>query len=240
MFSLDGRTALVTGAGRGVGAGIARALAEQGAFVVVNDLFAERAENTAKEIGGRARACAFDVTDAAAIQHVLGSSEIDILVNNAGVPADGMALESFRDMSPDDWERFVELNLYGVLRCTRAVLDGMCERSWGRIITISSEAGRVGIPIGVALYGAAKAAAIGFTRHLALEVAGHGVTANCITLGAMDNIPPEALSSLTRNIPRGRAGSPLDAGAAVAYLASEEASWVTGQTLPVNGGTATN
>jgi NAD(P)-dependent dehydrogenase (short-subunit alcohol dehydrogenase family) len=247
MFDLVGRVALVTGAGQGVGAGIARTLAAQGAAVAVNDLEAERAAAVVEEIeraGGRAVAAVFDVTDADAVARGVAAvaaelGPVDVLVNNAGVPAAGFPLLPFRELDPALWDRFVDLNLYGVLHCTRAVLEPMCETGWGRIITISSEAGRVGIKLGVSLYGASKAAALGFMRHLALEVASSGVTVNSVSLGLMDNVPQDFTEAIARTVPRKRLGSPEDVGAAVAFLASDEADWVTGQVLPVNGGSAT-
>jgi NAD(P)-dependent dehydrogenase (short-subunit alcohol dehydrogenase family) len=246
MFELGGRTALVTGAGRGAGAGIARALARQGAAVLVNDLAVERAEAVAAAIraaGGRAAAAAFDVTDGDAVASGVQAGAaalgpVDVLVANAGIPAGGMALRPFRELEPGEWRRFVDLNLYGVLHCTRAVLDGMCERGFGRIIVISSEAGRVGLPIGVSLYGAAKAAAVAFVRHLALEVGPAGVTANALSLGLLDNVPEAMREAVARQLPTRRVGTPEDVAAAVVYLASDEAGWVTGQVLPVNGGSA--
>jgi 3-oxoacyl-[acyl-carrier protein] reductase len=248
MFELTGRVALVTGAGQGVGAGIARTLAQQGAAVGVNDLHAERAERVAAGIaaqGGRARAACFDVTDARAVRAGVAALEaafgpVDVLVNNAGVP-EGMALAQFREMTPESWARYVELNLYGVLRCTHAVLDGMCARGFGRIVTISSGAGQVGLPIGVSIYGAAKGGAIAFMRHLALEVARFGVTANTLALGLMGNAAgAPGVTGVERMIPVGRAGLPEDVAAAVVFLASREAAWITGQTLGVNGGAVTN
>jgi NAD(P)-dependent dehydrogenase (short-subunit alcohol dehydrogenase family) len=144
-------------------------------------------------------------------------------------------------MSPDEWSRYVDLNLYGVLHCTRAVLDGMCERGFGRVVTISSGAGQVGLPIGVSLYGAGKGGAISFMRHLAMEVARQGVTANTLALGLMDNQQDTAsVAPLAATVPVGRLGSPEDVGAAVAFLASDEAAWITGQTLGVNGGSVTS
>jgi NAD(P)-dependent dehydrogenase (short-subunit alcohol dehydrogenase family) len=194
VFELGSRVALVTGAGQGVGAGIARRLAAQGAGVAVNDLYPERAEATARALrdtGGRAVALPFDVTDPAAVaagvrEAAAALGEIDILVNNAGIP-EGMAVAPFRELDPAHWRRYVDLNLYGVLHCTRAVVDGMCTRRFGRVITISSGAGQIGIRLGVSLYGAGKGAAIAFMRHLAIECARDGVTANTLALGLMSN-----------------------------------------------------
>jgi 3-oxoacyl-[acyl-carrier protein] reductase len=248
MFDLAGRVALVTGAGQGVGSGIARALAARGAAVAVNDLVAERAERVAAEItqsGGRAVAQAFDVCDAASVDAGVAKiaaalGPVDVLVNNAGVP-EGMGLTQFRDMPPASWDRFVDLNLYGVLHCTRAVLDGMCERRFGRVITISSGAGQTGLNIGVSLYAAGKGGAISFMRHLALEVARFGVTANSLALGLMGNTQDVAsVEALARTVPVGRLGTPEDVGAAVVFLASREASWLTGQTIGLNGGSLTS
>jgi 3-oxoacyl-[acyl-carrier protein] reductase len=248
MFDLSGRVALVTGAGQNVGAGIARALAARGAAVAINDLHAERAERVAKEIeasGGRAVAAPFDVTSLAATQKGVVAAKaalgaIDVLVNNAGVP-EGMGLTRFRDYDPAQWARMIDLNLYGVLHCARAVVDDMCARSWGRIITISSGAGQVGLPIGVALYGAGKGGAIAFMRHLAIELARSGVTANTLALGLMSNAGDAAATkALAAQVPVGRLGTPEDVGAAVVYLASPEASWITGQTIGLNGGSTTS
>jgi NAD(P)-dependent dehydrogenase (short-subunit alcohol dehydrogenase family) len=239
-----GRVALVTGAGQGVGAGIATALAAAGAAVAVNDLHADRAAAVAARInadGGRAHACVADVTDLTAVEAMVADIEdaagpVDVLVNNAGIPADGFALRPFRDMPVADWDRFVRLNLYGVLHCTRVTVDGMCERGWGRIVTVSSEAGRMGLPTGVSLYGASKAAAIGFSRHLALELVGTGVTVNCVALGLMATGPDD---DRRPPWPTARLGDPDDVAAAVCYLASDGAAWVTGQVLGVNGGALT-
>src|SRR5690606_3406672 len=193
MSSLGGRTALVTGAGQGVGKGIAQVLAEQGADVIVNDLFADRAEAVAAEIGGSARALAFDVTDLAAVEAAFAEAgPVDVLVNNAGIPTAGFPQVDFKDSDPELWARFVDLNLYGVMNCTHTALPGMCERGWGRVITIASEAGRVGLPIRVSLYGAAKAGAIGLMKHVAHEVGPMGVTCNSLALGSMENVPGPA------------------------------------------------
>jgi NAD(P)-dependent dehydrogenase (short-subunit alcohol dehydrogenase family) len=241
VFDLTGRTALVTGAGQGVGEGIAAALVRAGAAVAVNDLVPERASAVAAEID-RAVAVPFDVTDLAAVEAGVRAVEetlgpIDVLVNNAGIPAAGFPQVPFRDSDPGLWRRFVDLNLYGVLNCTHAVVGGMCDRGRGRVVTISSEAGRTGLGIGVSLYGAAKAGAVGLMRHLAVEVAPSGVTVNCLSLGLMDNVAGEWAGAMAARVPRRRLGSPADVGAAVVFLASDEAEWITGQVLPVNGGT---
>ena len=248
MFDLSGKVALVTGAGQNVGAGIARALASRGAAVAINDLHAERAERVAKEIeaaGGRSVAVPFDVTSLEATQSGVATVQsqlgpVDVLVNNAGVP-DGMGLTRFRDYDPAQWARMIDLNLYGVLHCTRAVVDGMCSRRWGRIVTISSGAGQVGLPIGVSLYGAGKGGAIAFMRHLAIELARDGVTANTLALGLMSNAGDAAATkAIAATVPVGRLGTPDDVGAAVVYLASPEASWITGQTIGLSGGSTTS
>jgi NAD(P)-dependent dehydrogenase (short-subunit alcohol dehydrogenase family) len=232
MSALAGKVALVTGAGQGVGAGIARVLADEGAAVVVNDLLPERAEVVAAEVGGRA--VAFDVTDLAAVQAGFAEAgPVDILVNNAGIPVAGFRQVDFKDSDPELWHRFVDLNLYGVIHCTHTALAGMCERGWGRVITISSEAGRVGMPIRVSLYGAAKAGAIGLMKHLAHEVGPYGVTCNALTLGSMEGVPFEARYPIARH------GTGQDVGAMVAFLASDGAEWVTGQVIGVNGGAVT-
>jgi NAD(P)-dependent dehydrogenase (short-subunit alcohol dehydrogenase family) len=247
MFDLTSRVALVTGAGRGVGAGIARMLVRQGAAVAVNDVHAERAEETVAALraaGGTAHAIAFDVTDAAAVadgvRHAAAAlGPIDVLVNNAGVP-EGMEVAAFRDLDPSAWRKYVDLNLYGVLHCTKAVIDGMCTRRFGRVITISSGAGQIGVRLGISLYGAGKGGAIAFMRHLAMEVARHGVTVNTLALGLISNQAdtPET-APLAGSVPVGRLGTPDEVGAAVVYLASNEAAWMTGQTIGLNGGSVT-
>jgi NAD(P)-dependent dehydrogenase (short-subunit alcohol dehydrogenase family) len=241
MFDLTGRTALVTGAGQNVGAGIARMLAAQGATVAVNDYVAERAQATVDEIvaaGGKAIAAPFDVTDWDAVRAAVAAvGPVDILVNNAGNGgAEGMRPQPFREMDPAAWEGPIRVNLYGVLHCCRAVVNGMCERGWGRIITISSGAGTNGVAIGVSPYSAGKGGGLSFTRTLALEVARSGVTANTVALGLMQLKDPEVTGHLARAIPVGRTGTPEDIGAACVWLASDEASWVTAQTIEINGG----
>ena len=235
-----GRVAIVTGAGQGVGAGIAAALAREGFRVLVNDLYPERAASVAAAIGPSATALAFDVTDYEAVAVAMSSAgDVDVLVNNAGIPVDGFPQVPFADSDPAVWRRFVDLNLYGVLNCTHVAVAPMRARGWGRIITISSEAGRVGLDIGVSLYGAAKAGAVGLMRHLAVEVAPFGVTVNSLSLGLIGNRQSEWADRVAGTVPRRRLGTPGDVGAAVAFLASDEADWITGQVLPVNGGSYT-
>jgi NAD(P)-dependent dehydrogenase (short-subunit alcohol dehydrogenase family) len=249
MFDLTGRVALVTGAGQGVGAGIATCLAAQGATVAVNDYFAERAESVVDRIvasGESAVVAPFDVTDLSAVTsavEALGRSvgPVDILVNNAGISATtAMVPTRFRDMSPEDWEQPISINLYGVMHCCKAVIDGMAERGWGRIITISSGAGTAGVGIGVAPYSAGKGGGVAFTRTLALEVARTGVTANTLAVGLMEQRDPTVTAGLAKAIPVGRTGTPEDVGAACVWLASDEAAWVTGQTIGINGGSTTS
>jgi len=251
-FDLSGRFALVTGGGQNLGAGVARALASQGAAVAVNDLVADRAEVTAEEIrgaGGAAVAVAFDVTDAQAVAEGVGvarrvlGGEIDILVNNAGVPA-GMQVAPFRNLDRAEWKRLIDINLYGSLNCVAEVIEPMVAQGYGRVIQISSGAGRTGLKMGVSLYGASKSGIEGFIRHLSQEVARTGVTANSIALGLMQTLRPldddDATHAIERQIPLGRLGSPADVGWLAVYLASPEAEWMTGQTINLNGGTTTS
>jgi len=247
MFDLTGQTALVTGAGQGVGSGIVQALASQGATVAVNDLYADRATETVRSVeaaSGRAIVADFDVCDYESASKGIRKAEseigpISILVNNAGVPP-GMGVQPFRETTPNDWRPYIELNTYGVMNCSHAVVDGMCERGYGRIITISSGAGTVGIPLGIAAYGAGKGGGIAFMRHLAMEIARNGVTANTIAIGMIDNhADPSVTAHMAKSVPVGQLGRPDDIAALVVYLASKEASWMTGQTLQLNGGNVT-
>ena len=246
MFDLTGKTALVTGSGQGVGLGIARTLIDAGAIVYINDLVADRAIAAANELGPNAKPLPFDVANFADVEAaILSADPIDILVNNAGIPPSMRAVK-FRDLPRDEWGPYVDVNLYGVLNCVKAVLDGMCERNWGRIITISSGAGTQGLNIGVSIYGAGKGAGISFMRHIAMENAGDGVTANTLALGLMQRDEPgisedqrTVTAKIAKTIPAGRLGTGTDIGYACVYLASEEASWVTGQTIAINGGSAT-
>jgi 3-oxoacyl-[acyl-carrier protein] reductase len=250
MFDLSGRVALVTGGGQNAGAGIVRALAAQGAAVAVNDLYAERAESVVKEVeaaGGTAVAAPFDVTDKSAVDAAVAEVRaalgrpVDILVNNAGIPADKsqMGYAPFRTLEPGRWRVPFEINLFGSMNCTHAVVGEMCDAGWGRVVQISSGSARVGSAMGLTLYGAAKSGIEGFIRHLSQEVAPFGVTANSLALGVQSSAAGPGVEKIIENIPTGRTGEPADVGAAVVYLASPEASWFTGQTVNINGGSVT-
>ena len=245
MFELNGKTALVTGAGQNVGAGVARTLASQGAHVLVNDIVADRASEVADAIaagGCSAEALPFDVTDGDEVRAAIGNRPIDILINNAGNGgAETMAVKPFAQTEPADWIGPLAVNLGGVLNCTHAVLPGMIERGWGRVIGVVSGAGTVGVNIGVAAYSAGKGGAAGLLRSVALEVAQTGVTVNAIALGLMSNTAGgDYTEQLARAIPTRRLGAPEDVAALCAYLASEEASWMTAQTIPLAGGAITS
>jgi 3-oxoacyl-[acyl-carrier protein] reductase len=247
---LDGKRALVTGAGQGIGERIATVLADAGCHVLVNDLHAERAEQVAEAIraaGGEASAVPFDVTrHEETVAAVSRAGQVDILVNNAGnAGPHEFAVTRFADTTPEDWERFIDVNLYGVMNCVSAALPSMTATGWGRVITIVSDAGRTG-GAHLAVYSAAKAGAAGFCRAIAREVAPHGITVNTISLGTMRTPLTEPLwddpahlaaqeSVLSDYLIR-RAGEPDDAAWLTLALASPRAGWVTGQTIPVNGG----
>jgi len=243
MRSLEGRVALVTGASRGIGRATALALAASGATVVA----AARGENaraTADEIvakGGRAEAAAMDVTDAAAIERtVAGALErhgrIDILVNNAGVTRDHLMLR----MKRDDWETVIQTNLTDAFTCVQAVLKPMIKQRAGRIINITSVVGQAG-NAGQANYAASKAGLIGFTKALALEIASRNITVNAVAPGMIDtdmtrHLGGGAQEDWAARIPLRRLGRPEDVAAAVVFLASDEAAYITGHVLAVNGG----
>jgi 3-oxoacyl-[acyl-carrier protein] reductase len=251
-IDLDGRRALVTGAGQSVGRGIAHALASAGAAVIVNDIDPTRAGIVAEEVraaGGDASALPFDVTDydgATAAMATMGDG-LDILVNNAGNSGTGaFHVGPFVESTPEDWAPFFGINLYGVMYCTRAALPHMLPGGYGRIVTIVSEAARSG-EAGLVAYSAAKAGAAAFTRSLAREVGRHGVTVNNVALGSIDHPArhgsEEADARIEKQLRRyviRRLGTPEDVGALVAFLASPLASWITGQTYPLNGGYTVN
>lgn len=242
MFNLAGRTALVTGAGQGMGTGIVEALARQGACVYLNDLFEERVDAQVAAMqakGYNVKPAAGDITDAQWIKQVLSlSGGIDILVNNAGVPV-GMpgALRPFEELTPADYERQFSLNFYAVVNLAQAVLPAMIERGHGRILMISSESWRLGQSLGLSDYASSKAATVGFMRTLSAEMGAKGVTVNALSLGAMNNHGYDDIAAKVTAV--GRAGTPDDVGAAAVYLVSNEASWMTGQTIALNGGSCT-
>jgi NAD(P)-dependent dehydrogenase (short-subunit alcohol dehydrogenase family) len=249
-FDLSGHRALITGAGQGVGAGVAQLLADAGAAVAVNDLVAARAESQATAIrstGGDAVAAPFDVTDYAQVIDVVERlGDVDILVNNAGnAGGDGWpGMVDFVETDPADWDRFVQVNLYGVMNVTRAVLPQMVAAGWGRVVTIVSDSARVG-ERKMAAYAAAKAGAAGLMRAIAAEVGRHGITVNSVSLGTMRTPLTEAswagldeqqTQARLRGYPIRRPGLPADVAGLVGYLVGPGASWITGQTIPLNGG----
>jgi NAD(P)-dependent dehydrogenase (short-subunit alcohol dehydrogenase family) len=248
MGQLDGRIALVTGAGRSVGLGVAQELAEAGASVAVNDLHRERAQAALTQLnaaGGRVIAAPFDVANLEAVRAGIARIEqdlgpIDILVNNAGIPEGIGATGPFVDSDPAQWHFNIDLNLYGSMYCIRTVLPGMAQRKWGRIIQISSGAGSRGVPH-VSIYSAAKAGIEGLLRSVAIEMAQSGVTLNAIALGLMANTGERMgdsayLQRIFASIPMGRLGQPREIGACAVWLASEKAGYLTGQTIHINGG----
>jgi NAD(P)-dependent dehydrogenase (short-subunit alcohol dehydrogenase family) len=247
MGDLTGRTALITGAGQNVGAGTARALAAVGAHVAVNDLFADRAERVVEEIrsaGGSAEPVVCDVTDLEAVTESFARIEkIDILINNAGIPVTGFALKNFVDDDPSTWKSFVDLNVYGPMNCTHAALSGMIERGWGRIVTISSESARAG-DRKLGAYAASKGAGPALMRSVAKEVGRYGITCNSLSLAtqrnaSLDNATDMTLGQLNAYIVP-RLGRAADVAAAIVWLTSDDAAWVTGQTIPINGGYQTS
>jgi 3-oxoacyl-[acyl-carrier protein] reductase len=244
-MGLDDRVAVVTGSGQGIGRAIALRLAEAGATVVVNDI-GEAVEAVAEEIRAIPRpslAVVADVSRSAdateMVEKIIAQyGRVDILVNNAGINRDQLVMR----MSDDDWDRVIGVDLRSVFLCTRAALRHMVKQRWGRIINISSIVGVVGNR-GQANYAAAKAGVIGFTRTVAKEVASRGVTANAIAPGFIDTGMTRALDEdwkrqLRQQIPLGFFGTPQDVAEAVAFLASEEARYITGQVLGVDGGLA--
>jgi 2-hydroxycyclohexanecarboxyl-CoA dehydrogenase len=235
-----GRRAFVTGGARGIGAAIATRLAADGAEVLIGDLDGEAAGGLGTAIG--ARALVLDVADAAAAARVIeDAGPLDILVNNAGVDDFG----SFTDMTVARWRRLLAINLEGVLACTHAALPAMQRARYGRIVNVASEAGRLGAK-GNAVYAAAKGGVIAFTRSIARESARHGVTVNAVAPGPIETPLLDSLrrrergeqivAAMTAATELRRLGRPEEVAAAVAFLASEEASYITGETLGVSGG----
>lgn len=243
MFDLSGKTALVTGASGGIGGAIARALHEQGAQVALSGTRAAALEDLAKALGERAHVLPCDLSDPKATDALISDAEkamgqVDVLVNNAGLTRDGLAMR----MRDEDWQAVIDVNLTAGFRLARAALRNMMRRRWGRIIAITSIVGATGNP-GQANYAASKAGMVGMTKALAAEVSGRGVTANCVAPGFIktamtDVLKEDQRDALVARIPSGRLGVPEDVAACVAFLASDEAAYVTGQTLHVNGGMA--
>lgn len=242
------RRALVTGAGQGVGLAIAEKLASAGVSVIVNDIDADRAERAASRLrasGAKADVLPFDVTSwEQTSQAALSTPPVDVLVNNAGnAGQEGFGarpLVPFLETEPADWERFLAVNLHGVMHACRAFVPAMAAAGWGRVVTVISDAGRTG-DSGLAAYSAAKAGAAGLSRSLAREVAPRGVTVNCVALGTIvaGDPSPERQEQIKRQVkryPAGRLGRPGDPAGLVAFLSSDEAEWITGQTYSVNGG----
>jgi 3-oxoacyl-[acyl-carrier protein] reductase len=244
MFDLTGKTALVTGATGGIGGAIAKALHDQGATVVVTGTRAEVLEQVRAGLGARAFAVTSNLADAASVEALPKAAEtaagapIDILVNNAGITRDNLFLR----MKDEEWDQVIAVNLTAAFKLSRALLRGMMKKRWGRIVSITSVVGSTGNP-GQGNYAAAKAGLVGMTKSLAAEVASRNITVNCVAPGFVVTPMTDALSedqkkALFERIPVGRFGTPLDIAAAVVYLASDEAGYVTGQTLHANGGMA--
>jgi len=244
MFDLTGKTALVTGATGGIGARIARALHAQGAHVVLSGTREPVLQALAEELGGRACVAPCDLSDAASVDGLVAAAEaaagtpLDILVANAGITKDGLLLR----MKDEDWQQVLRVNLESYFRLSRAALKGMMKRRAGRIIGITSVVGVTG-NAGQANYAASKAGMIGFSKALAQEVATRGVTVNCVAPGFIESPMTDSLNEAQKagilaTIPAARLGSGDDVAAACVYLASDEAAYMTGQTLHVNGGMA--
>ncbi len=243
MFDLSGRNALVTGASGGLGAAIARALHAQGANLVLSGTRVDVLQGLAAELSGRAQVVACDLADDTAVERLVPAAEaamggLDILVNNAGLTRDGL----FMRLRDEDWDLVLKVNLTAAFRLSRAALRGMMRRRFGRIIGISSIVGVTG-NAGQGNYAASKAAMIGMSKSLAAEVASRNITVNCVAPGFIATPMTDALNAKQRaailaSIPSGRLGETADIAAAVIYLASAEAAYVTGQTLHVNGGMA--
>jgi 3-oxoacyl-[acyl-carrier protein] reductase len=243
LFDLSGKGALVTGASGGIGAAIARTLHANGAAVALSGTRVERLEELAAELGERSHIVPADLSDADAVDalpataaEALGS--LDILINNAGLTRDNLAMR----MKDEEWQAVIDVNLTAAFRLSRAVLRGMMKSRWGRIISVTSVVGATGNP-GQVNYAASKAGLTGMTKALAQEVASRGVTVNCVAPGFIETAMTDALSdaqkeAIMARIPAARLGSADDVGACALFLASDEAAYVTGQTIHVNGGMA--
>jgi 3-oxoacyl-[acyl-carrier protein] reductase len=244
MFDLTGKVALVTGASGGIGGAIARALHAQGATVVLSGTKVEALDKLAAELGSRAYTVACNLSDIASVEALPKAAEaaagatIDILVNNAGITKDNL----FMRMKDEEWDQVLAVNLTAAFRLSRAVLRGMMKKRWGRIIQITSVVGTTGNP-GQGNYAAAKAGLVGMSKSLAAEVASRNITVNAVAPGFIQTAMTDVLTDdqkkmIADRIPAGRMGQPGEIAAAVVYLASEEAAYVTGETIQINGGMA--
>ncbi|MBW7852251.1 MAG: 3-oxoacyl-[acyl-carrier-protein] reductase [Rhodospirillales bacterium] len=243
MFHLSGKTALVTGASGGIGSAIARCLHGAGATVTLSGTRRDALDGLARELGDRAHVVTCNLGDAASVEALAKDAEgamggLDILVNNAGLTRDTLAMR----MKDEDWQAVLDVNLTAAFRLSRAALRGMMKKRWGRIVNITSIVGVTGNP-GQTNYAASKAGMIGMSKSLAAEVASRGITVNCVAPGFITSAMTDVLNDdqkerLLGNIPVGRMGTPEEVAAAVLFLASAEAAYVTGQTLHVNGGMA--
>jgi len=244
MFDLTGKTALVTGASGGIGGAIAKALHAQGAAVVLSGTRAEALEKLKAELGERAFIAPANLSDIASVKALPKAAEaaagapIDILVNNAGITRDNL----FMRMKDEEWDQVIQVNLTAAFRLSRAVLRNMMKKRWGRIVQITSIVGATGNP-GQGNYAAAKAGLIGMTKSLAAEVASRNITVNAVAPGFIQTAMTDVLTdqqkeAIATRIPLARMGKPEEIAAAVVYLASEEAAYVTGETIHINGGMA--
>ena len=243
MFNLTGKVALVTGATGGIGLSIAKALHAQGATVALSGRRVEQLEALKAELGERAEIFPADLADTASVDALVPAVEkalggVDILVNNAGITRDNL----FMRMKDAEWDDIIRVNLTGAFRLARACMRGMMKKRWGRIVSITSVVGVTGNP-GQGNYAAAKAGLIGMSKSLAQEVASRNITVNCVAPGFIATAMTDALTddqkkAVSDRIPAGRMGTPEEIAAAVVYLASEEAAYVTGATIHVNGGMA--
>jgi 3-oxoacyl-[acyl-carrier protein] reductase len=241
MFDLTGKSALVTGASGGIGADIARTLHAAGATVGLSGTRTEPLEALAAELGSRAHVLPCNLSKADEVEGLVkravdAMGAVDILVNNAGITKDGLAMR----MSDDDWQSVIDVNLTAAFRLCRAAIRGMMKARWGRIVNISSVVGRAG-NAGQANYAASKGGLVALSKSLAEEVASRGITVNCVAPGFIETAMTEKLNDQQRDtilasVPAGRMGTPQEIAAAVLYLASPEAAYVTGATLHVNGG----